>query len=173
MWLISGVLAVKNIASFLFLCPKMYVANLWRNLRNCLYPLAPVEINYFLKLQQLMNYYYWSHFLLCFFLKLSAFKLPRFVCLFLNTMFGARALLFNWTMSFPCQWSTLHIPHLLRSLKEFKQTLWGLGQLLLRRADIEGMLSSFKHRSPHVAKSLKRFCFQKVECNSCWLHPYC
>lgn len=70
-----------------------------------------------------------------FFLRLSVFKLPRFVCLFLGTMFGARALLFNWTMSFPCEWSTLHIPHLLRSLKEFKQTLWGLrgcyaGQIL-------------------------------------------
>lgn len=100
-----------------------------------------------------------------FFGSVSAFKLPRFVCLFLGTMFGVRALLFNWTTSFPCQWSTLHIPHLLRSLKEFKQTLWGLRQLLLCRADTEGMLSSFKLRSPHVTKSLKQFCFRKVDCN--------
>lgn len=100
-----------------------------------------------------------------FFGSVSTFKLPRFVCLFLGTMFGVRALLFNWTTSFPCQWSTLHIPHLLRSLKEFKQTLWGPRQLLLCRADTEGMLSSFKRRSPHVTKSLKWFCFRKVECN--------
>lgn len=142
--------------------PKSYMANLWRNLGNCSLStstcwnkqfLLTVAANEFLVLSP----FFWFGFIL----KLSAFKLPRFVCL--GTVFGARTLLFNWTMSFPCQWSTLHIPHLLRSWKEFKQMLWGLRQLLLCRADAGGMLSSFKWRSPHVTKSWKWFCFQKVE----------
>lgn len=107
--------------------PKSYMDNLERNLGNlfvftstCWNKEFPqtVAANDLLVLSP----FFWF----CYLLKVFAFKLPRFVCLFLGTMFWARALLFNWTMGFPHQWSTWHIPHLLRSLKEFKQTLWGL-----------------------------------------------